>query len=67
MSVPTVFPRSVLEGVDLDDDVVHILAAVDGVADDVLVFLIARRLERIRVPRVQLVVLEVVVVDLDQG
>src|SRR6185437_1957691 len=61
-------PRSVLEGVDLDDDdVVHVFAAVDGVADDVFVFLVVHRRKGGRVPRVQLIVAEVVVVDLDPG
>ena len=39
-AVPFVFHDPVLEGVDLDDDVVHVFAAVDGIADDVLVFLV---------------------------
>jgi len=45
--------------------VVHVFAAVDGIADDVLVFLVVHRRKGGRVPRVQLIVLEVVVVDLN--
>ncbi|HEY1002579.1 MAG TPA: hypothetical protein VGD83_23350 [Streptosporangiaceae bacterium] len=58
-AVPFVFHDPFSKGVDLDDDVVHVFAAVDGIADDVLVFLVVHRLEGGRVPRVQLIVLEV--------